>query len=66
MKALFCESHENNLKLIFDFYDFDKDGLISKEDIRVVLSYVPLTCGDIKHQSEKKYFSYLAPNLMIN
>jgi Ca2+-binding EF-hand superfamily protein len=42
MKILFTESHEINLKFIFDLYDFDKDGIISREDIRTVLSYVPL------------------------
>lgn len=26
---------------IFDRYDFDSDGLISKEDVRMVLSYIP-------------------------
>ena len=40
MNILFCESYQNVLRFIFDFYDFDGDGKISKEDIRVVLSYV--------------------------
>ena len=40
MNTLFCESYQNVLRFIFDFYDFDGDGKISKEDIRVVLSYV--------------------------
>ena len=40
MNILFCESYEKTLRFIFDFYDFDGDGKISKEDIRVVLSYV--------------------------
>jgi Ca2+-binding EF-hand superfamily protein len=42
MKILFCEGFEKSSKFIFDLYDFDKDGYITKEDIRVVLSYVPL------------------------
>ena len=40
MNILFCDSYEKTLRFIFDFYDFDGDGKISKEDIRVVLSYV--------------------------
>lgn len=50
MKALFCEGFEITSKFIFSFYDFDKDGFISKEDIRIVLSYVPLK---IKRKTQK-------------
>lgn len=42
MMTLFSESFEKLTSFIFNFYDFDKDGYISKEDIRVVLSYIPL------------------------
>ena len=39
MQTLFYEDYEKNTKFIFDFYDFDNDGKINKEDIRVILSY---------------------------
>ena len=42
MTTLFYDSIDKMEKFIFDLYDFDKDGLISKEDVRVVLSYIPL------------------------
>ena len=55
MKMLFSENFEKCSKFIFNLYDFDKDGFISKEDIRVVLSYVPLntTIIDSKLKFEK-------------
>ena len=34
------------MKLVFDIYDFDGDGLISKEDISAILSYMPVTKRD--------------------
>lgn len=42
MITLFSDSFEKMEKFIFNFYDFDKDGYISKEDVRTVLSYIPL------------------------
>ena len=53
MRTLFYEDYEKNSKFIFDFYDFDNDGKISQEDIRVVLSYITLTYMDVNN-SEKK------------
>lgn len=40
---LFTDTYDNFVKFIFDFYDFDKDGKISREDIQTVLSYIPLS-----------------------
>ena len=42
MNILFSESFHSLAEFIFKFYDFDHDGYITKEDVRVVLSYVPL------------------------
>ena len=42
MCYLFSGNYEKSAKTIFRFYDFDKDGIIKSEDIRVVLSYIAL------------------------
>ena len=40
MISLFCGDYEKTLRFIFDFYDFDGNGKISKEDIKIVLLYI--------------------------
>lgn len=52
MTILFCENYDKLVRFIFYFYDFDKDGLISKEDIRTVLSYIPLNSSNVKSISK--------------
>ena len=42
MTTLYCGGYEETVKFIFNFYDIDGDGVIDKEDIRVVLSYITL------------------------
>ena len=42
MTTLYCGGYEETVKFIFNFYDMDNDGIIDKEDIRVVLSYITL------------------------
>jgi Ca2+-binding EF-hand superfamily protein len=53
MTTMFSEPFEKQIIFIFNLYDFDKDGYISKEDVRTVLSYVPLNA---KSKSEKLKF----------
>lgn len=43
LTTLFTETFDKLVKFIFDFYDYDKNGQINKEDVRIVLSYIPLT-----------------------
>lgn len=33
---------ETKIKLSFDVYDFDRDGYITKEDVRLILSHIPI------------------------
>jgi Ca2+-binding EF-hand superfamily protein len=34
------------VSLVFDIYDFDNDGYITKEDVRIILCYVPILKAD--------------------
>ena len=38
----FQSSFDAKLKLVFDVFDFDKNGQISEDDIRTILSHIPL------------------------
>jgi Ca2+-binding EF-hand superfamily protein len=58
MMTLFTESYEKMLKFIFNLYDFDKDSYVSKEDIRVVLSYIPLNTQTKVNSNTLKYEKY--------
>jgi Ca2+-binding EF-hand superfamily protein len=55
---LFVSSFDENVKLVYDLFDFDSDGKISKEDIRTLLSHVPLvqilelTNSDSPHEGQ--------------
>jgi len=51
MVTLNSENFDKLIKFIFKFYDFDKNDAISQEDIRVVLSYIPL---NIRNKCKEK------------
>lgn len=55
MVTLFTESFTNLVKLIFKSYDFDRDGKISKEDVKLVLSYIPLTTAAFEEKYKMKF-----------
>ena len=52
MQSLFSqeESFDSLAKFIFNLYDFNSTGKIKKDDVRVVLSYVPLQRNDASTQ----------------
>lgn len=39
---LLSPQFDENIHIVFEIYDFDNDGYISREEIRTLLSYVPL------------------------
>ena len=57
MFKVYFSKLESKIKMVFDMYDFDHDGLISREDIRLVLSFIPTNAGasSPKSQQEGKY-----------
>lgn len=55
MMTLFTKSYEDLVKYIFKFYDHDKDGKISREDIRIVLSYIPLNRSKITNKRNESH-----------
>jgi Ca2+-binding EF-hand superfamily protein len=54
MIKMFTGSYEKLSNLIFDIYDFDEDGKICREDIRIILSYLPLKIMDTALKKKKK------------
>lgn len=39
---IYYSSLETKMKLAFDIYDFDKDGFVEREDVRIILSHIPV------------------------
>ena len=48
---VYCSDFETNMKLAFEFYDFDKDGYITEDDVSLVLSYADI---NTKNDEEEK------------
>jgi len=42
MFKIYVSDMNTKLRLVFDIYDFDKDGCITKDEIKTVLCYVPI------------------------
>ena len=53
---LLSQKFEDNVRVVFEIYDFDNDKLVSREDIRILLSYVPLSqiLADKKDEGRKE------------
>ncbi|CAI2385119.1 unnamed protein product [Moneuplotes crassus] len=39
---IYYSQFDEQVKLVFEIYDFDCDGYITKEDVRIILSYIPI------------------------
>lgn len=62
MLNLFTSDFKHMARIIFTIYDFDKDGFISKEDIKVVFSYIPTKESSVKQESYQVVHSYRENN----
>ena len=49
---LYMGTFQETTKVIFNLLDFDKDGVIKKEDVKLTLSYLPL--NDVNEENDKK------------
>jgi hypothetical protein len=49
---LYMGTFQETTKVIFNLLDFDKDGIIKKEDVKLTLSYLPL--NDVNEENDKK------------
>lgn len=47
---VYYSNFDAQVKLIFDIYDFDRDGYITKEDVHIILNYIPT----LKAKKDKK------------
>jgi Ca2+-binding EF-hand superfamily protein len=54
MSGLFSGQYSTLTKFIFDLYDFDRDGIITPADIRLVLSYIPLNTNKFNENYEDR------------
>ena len=55
MTTLFSGYYEQLLKFIFNLYDFDKDGKIKINDVKLILEYVPINTNQPKKAQLLKY-----------
>lgn len=52
---LFTETFDKLNKFIFDLYDYDLNGIINKEDVRIVLSYIPINTRSNVNEKTMKF-----------
>ena len=53
---LFSSNIDTSLKFAFQFYDFDRDGFITQEDLRLVMSYVPICSSTAQNEEAREGF----------
>ena len=51
---LYTGSFEETAKIIFNLLDFNKDGLINNDDVKIILSYLPLNNEASSNENKKE------------
>jgi Ca2+-binding EF-hand superfamily protein len=53
MCQIYCSKLEDKIKFTYKIYDFNHEGSISPEDVRLVLSYIPIETLDVSHFNQQ-------------
>lgn len=60
MNNLYYGTFKQTAKIIFSMYDFDRDGVINKEDVKILFSYLPLKNESKQMESLKEIDAILS------
>ena len=52
---LFLGDYKSLVKIMFNIYDYNKDGKISRQDVKIVFNYIPLKPNEIYQRYKIKY-----------
>ena len=52
---LFLGDYKSLVKIMFNMYDYDRDGKISRKDVKIVFNYIPLKPNEIYQRYKIKY-----------
>ncbi len=44
---IYCSSYDQKTKFVFEIYDFNNDGFVTKDDISTILGYMPVNKSSI-------------------
>ena len=54
---LYMGSFEQTIKIIFNLLDINKDGIINKDDVKIILSYLPINNETNDENNQKEDFA---------
>jgi Ca2+-binding EF-hand superfamily protein len=44
---IYCSTYDQKTKFVFEIYDFNNDGFVTKEDISTILGYMPVNKSNV-------------------